>query len=98
MSTGIGRTGRAGQSGPRLHPGDRRRGKSVSAIERLIGKPIRRLEIGGWTAPELAPTAEAGPRRPARPRAPAAAQPGAGRASATPSPPAELEPAARRQR
>ena len=43
----IGRTGRAGKSGRAFTFATGEEGKSVAAIERLIGKPIRRLELNG---------------------------------------------------
>jgi superfamily II DNA/RNA helicase len=65
----IGRTGRAGRSGRAFTFATSEDGKSVAAIEKLIGKPIRRLELGGAEQqPEVAE--EAPPRRRAtrRPR------------------------------
>ena len=60
----IGRTGRAGKSGRAFTLATTEEGKSVAAIERLIGKPIRRLELNG-----AEPEAEAGAVPPARKRA-----------------------------
>jgi superfamily II DNA/RNA helicase len=60
----IGRTGRAGKSGRAFTMATIEEGKSVAAIERLIGKPIRRLDL-----PSVEPEpGDAGPlrRRPAR--------------------------------
>ena len=67
----IGRTGRAGKSGRAFTMATVEEAKSVAAIERLIGKPIRRLEIPGGEG-DTAPA-----ERPARrsPRAAASAPP-----------------------
>ena len=65
----IGRTGRAGKSGRAFTLATVEEGKAVAAIERLIGKPIRRLELPGAEAERRGPTRR---RRGApRPRAPA---------------------------
>ncbi|MFL5332855.1 MAG: helicase-related protein, partial [Geminicoccaceae bacterium] len=50
----IGRTGRAGKSGRAFTLATVEEGKSVAAIERLIGKPIRRLELPGAEAESVA--------------------------------------------
>jgi superfamily II DNA/RNA helicase len=56
----IGRTGRAGRSGRAFTLATSEDGKSVAAIERLIGKPIRRLDLNGGAE------VESGEARPAR--------------------------------
>lgn len=53
----IGRTGRAGKSGRAFTLSTTAEFKSVAAIERLIGKPIRRLDVPGV---EIEPVAAAG--------------------------------------
>ena len=60
----IGRTGRAGKSGRAFTFATTEDGKSVAAIEKLIGKPIRRLDLGGGEQPP----AEAGGEEVERPR------------------------------
>ena len=64
----IGRTGRAGKSGRAFTFATAEEGKSVAAIEKLIGKPIRRLELNGAEAeaPRPRPRRRAARRR--RPR------------------------------
>ena len=49
----IGRTGRAGREGRAFTFAMPEDGKSVQAIEKLIGKPIPRIEIEGITTQEL---------------------------------------------
>ena len=58
----IGRTGRAGKSGRAFTMATAAEFKAVAAIERLIGKPIRRLEVPGVDAAEEA--AEPQPQAP----------------------------------
>ncbi len=58
----IGRTGRAGKSGRAFTMATAAEFKAVAAIERLIGKPIRRLEVPGVDVAEEA--GEAQPRQP----------------------------------
>ncbi|MGD9509068.1 MAG: DEAD/DEAH box helicase [Geminicoccaceae bacterium] len=60
----IGRTGRAGKSGRAFTMATVEEGKAVASIEKLIGKPIRRLELPGAEAEAEEPAAER--RRPAR--------------------------------
>jgi superfamily II DNA/RNA helicase len=93
----IGRTGRAGRSGVAYTLAAPEDGKFVTAIEKLIGKVIPRLEIDGQPAAELeagegrrgrgrgAPKGDAKPK--AEPRAKAAPKPRRGR-SETPAEPA----------
>jgi superfamily II DNA/RNA helicase len=70
----IGRTGRAGKSGRAFTLATAEEGRSVAAIERLIGKPIRRLELNG--AEGEASEAPSAPKRPVRrPRREQAAAP-----------------------
>jgi superfamily II DNA/RNA helicase len=71
----IGRTGRAGKSGRAFTLATVEESKSVAAIERLIGKSIRRLELPGAEA-EGAAAEQPAPRsrqRTAKPRREAAA-------------------------
>ena len=58
----IGRTGRAGKSGRAFTMATAAEFKAVAAIERLIGKPIRRLEVPGVEVAEE--PGEAQPRQP----------------------------------
>ena len=73
----IGRTGRAGSPGSALSLVDRSEIKLLDAIEKLIKRPIDRIEIDGWDpASVVRPTAEKAvkeerrtePRRSAQPR------------------------------
>ena len=61
----IGRTGRAGKSGRAFTMATFEEGKSVAAIEKLIGKPIRRLDLPGGESEAEEPAPER--RRSARP-------------------------------
>ena len=70
----IGRTGRAGKSGRAFTLATAEEGKSVAAIERLIGKPIRRLELNGAEA-DASETPPARKRPVRRPRKEEAAAP-----------------------
>jgi superfamily II DNA/RNA helicase len=56
----IGRTGRAGRAGTALMISTPAEGKLVTAIEKLIGKSIGRIEVGGLAA---APTEQAEEKR-----------------------------------
>ncbi len=60
----IGRTGRAGKSGRAFTMATVDEAKSVAAIEKLIGKPIRRLELPGSEVEAEEPVTER--RRPTR--------------------------------
>ena len=78
----IGRTGRAGKSGRAFTLTTTAEAKSVAAIERLIGKPIRMLDVPGveaeTAAASPAPTRERPLRRKrAAPVRPAAVEPDA---------------------
>ena len=64
----IGRTGRAGKSGRAFTLATVEEGKTVAAIERLIGKPIRRLEVSGAEPEAAEPAAPRTRQRAARPR------------------------------
>ncbi len=73
----IGRTGRAGRSGRAFTFATTEDGKSVAAIEKLIGKPIRRLELAAAAeaeAEEPQPARRRAARRPPREAAVAAAE------------------------
>ncbi|ALM85540.1 DEAD/DEAH box helicase [Bordetella sp. N] len=54
----IGRTGRAGATGAAISLVDPSEVKLLRAIEKLIRKPIDRIEIQGWTPPVGGPTHE----------------------------------------
>ena len=90
----IGRTGRAGKSGRAFTLATAEEGKSVAAIERLIGKPIRRLELHGCRARgsrgrRAARQRRGAPAAPRQRRAPpsrSAARGWHGRAAAEPEP------------
>ncbi len=64
----IGRTGRAGKTGRAFTLSTTAEGKSVAAIERLIGKPIRRLDVPGVEPEAPVETAPAAEERPGRRR------------------------------
>jgi superfamily II DNA/RNA helicase len=90
----IGRTGRAGKSGRAFTFATSEEGKSVAAIEKLIGKPIRRLELNGGE-PEAPAAGEAAPARKRavrRPRKEAAAAPSEAPAMAAAAPEEVLPP------
>ena len=57
----IGRTARAGQSGNAISLAAPEERTQLAAIERLVGKPIRREHVAGFTTP--ADTAETNPQR-----------------------------------
>jgi ATP-dependent RNA helicase RhlE len=61
----IGRTGRAGSPGSAISLVDGEEIKLLTAIERLIKRPIERVAIEGFIAPEREPEPE---RRPPPPR------------------------------
>jgi superfamily II DNA/RNA helicase len=63
----IGRTGRAGREGRAFTIASPYDGRFVEAIEKLIGKPIPRIEIEGFDAVGFEPDAEGGRRRGRRP-------------------------------
>ncbi|WP_198952817.1 MULTISPECIES: DEAD/DEAH box helicase [unclassified Achromobacter] len=54
----IGRTGRAGATGAAISLVDPSEVKLLRAIEKLIRKPIDRVEVKGWTPPVGGPTHE----------------------------------------
>ncbi|WP_233236013.1 DEAD/DEAH box helicase [Bordetella sp. LUAb4] len=54
----IGRTGRAGATGAAISLVDPSEVKLLRAIEKLIRKPIDRVEVQGWTPPVGGPTHE----------------------------------------
>ena len=81
----IGRTGRAGKSGRAFTLATAEEGKSVAAIERLIGKPIRRLELPGAEPRAPRPAGAALPRAPASRGGDAAPQPRARRVEPRPT-------------
>ncbi len=71
----IGRTARAGQSGNAISLAAPEEHSQLVAIERLVGKPIRREHIAGFTTP--ADTGENHPQR--RPQSPQAVRAGRNR-------------------
>ena len=71
----IGRTARAGQSGNAISLAAPEERSQLIAIERLVGKPIRREHIAGFTTP--ADTGEDNPQR--RPQSPQAIRTGRNR-------------------
>ena len=64
----IGRTARAGKSGEAISLAAPEERTQLVAIERLVGKPIRREQIAGFTPPPGAAQSSA-PRRPQSPQA-----------------------------
>ena len=64
----IGRTARAGKSGDAISLAAPEERSQLAAIERLVGKPIRREHIAGFAAP-AGPGESAPPRRPKTPQA-----------------------------
>ena len=75
----IGRTARAGHSGDAVSLAAPEERSQLAAIERLVGKPIRRELFAGFATP--ADTAEVA--HPSRPQAPGRFRPGHGRGEAT---------------
>jgi len=63
----IGRTGRAGSTGSALSLVDPTEMKLLTAIERLIGRKIERMQVQGWSADQIvvdqSVSARAAPRR-----------------------------------
>jgi ATP-dependent RNA helicase RhlE len=59
----IGRTGRAGIEGSALSLVDKTEVKYLSAIEKLLKKPIERIQIEGWSPSLVKPEAEPAPTR-----------------------------------
>jgi len=87
----IGRTGRAGREGRAFTITTPDEGKYIVAIEKLIGREIPRVEIGGQASAELEPVEERkGRRRGRRDRKPEAREPV--EANAAPAEPAEDAP------
>jgi ATP-dependent RNA helicase RhlE len=68
----IGRTGRAGSEGHALSLVDRSEIKLLTAIEKLIKRPIERTTIAGWSPdmvkPDTSPAREDRPMRSSQPR------------------------------
>ena len=62
----IGRTGRAGSEGSALSLVDRTEAKYLSAIEKLIKRPIERSTIEGWTPPAVTESLDERESRPPR--------------------------------
>jgi len=96
----IGRTGRAGKSGRAITLATEDDARYVAAIQKMMGKPIPRIDLEGLTRADVEITEESGRKRRRRPRrrgaegeAPASEAP----ASAAPRQRAERKPPAAKQ-
>ncbi|MEK0083806.1 DEAD/DEAH box helicase [Benzoatithermus flavus] len=94
----IGRTGRAGRSGRAFTLETPEEAKSVAAIEKLTGKPVRRLELPGEepVTNGAKPAKPARERRPRREAANGEPRPAASRRGRAPAAMPSSRPAARR--
>ncbi len=64
----IGRTGRAGKSGRAITLATEEDARYVAAIQKMIGKPIPRIELDGLTRSDVEINEESGRKRRRRPR------------------------------
>jgi superfamily II DNA/RNA helicase len=95
----IGRTGRAGRPGRAFTVATAEDGAYLSAIERLIGRPVSRIAVDGVVPGELGPVERKGRRRRGRRGSPHRVQPGQPRpAPENAAAPAEARPHPRRDK
>jgi superfamily II DNA/RNA helicase len=64
----IGRTGRAGKSGRAITLATEADSRYVAAIQKMIGKPVPRIDLDGLTRSDVEITEESGRKRRRRPR------------------------------